>query len=1442
MTLHTPWSRASAEFPRSVGVPLIHEPDRPEPKNHVDQQFRIRPPGALAGRLQAKMNMLKSHRLRRTRHGPRHSKIVTTRRHATFSHRTIPKTAKPKSWTWKSPHRQSPLGDDVDLQRKYVPRNGASDGSLYRPRHDSRQTKAVQPQQAVQAQPGADWTRWDLVRALQGLRSKIPSVVARTLRRLRVRLYHAPAQRMKDLLSGAGAPPSVVAVVDDIVDTCSVCREWSKRTPRPIGTSKLETRFNQGVQMDLLFVDDGMVLHLICMCIRWTEAEFIPDKTPATLISTLSRLWLARYGPMQYLESDRESGLVSEETSVYFQRAGIDFRPRPKGSHANVVERHHQMLREAYHKIRSQLRAEGLELPREAILADAVFSKNALISVHGTTPYKALMGEPPQLLRDMEPGPLPGDEDAAGGLLGYSRGKHRLRGIALQEIVAGTSVDRLHRAETTNSRPSGYDERLAVGDVVEFWRDPPGKDLPGWRGPAEISSLKDLPNGVIHVDWQGRTIHCQQRDVRRAVVAMWSLISWLISPARGDYFWQAGPLQVVQRYAATLRGELLQLGVFRTERGEWALTRDTIRPQLYQLFLAILHVAHCDMQLSGVVGARLSRGVQRLPPAPWAYWQAVIFWQVEAASAPFVYYGPLTSSGVPPVSIPQLTLGIQQNLQEPLERDEWRSFCILQLLAMPNHDVERIRNIHTLSHIPHLGGPTTGLAGTWDDQRTSAATAGGSTAPSSPQARGTVHERDEEDQDESLLREHKSICLPELDPSSVPLPDDSDGTMSDLYVRSLSGFVTQQRWCQVKEDSCEYQLPPPIAHELHYGLSGFSEERPELELSCFSSKFLAGYDFGSRPMCSEYRDREHLLVQVEARRSQLCFKAVIQRDTGALTPLELKTHRVEVEKAKLEELQRWHTLGAFRPMQKSEARNLLDCRWVIRWKLVGDKKQVRARLTVRGFKDLQASRLETYSGTASRFGQRWINIQAAQHKMDLWSADVSQAFLQGLSFEEVARETGEPLRSVQIDVPGCSVALLRQLPGLSNFNPFSMCLDMVKPGFGLIDAPRLWGKKFDRVLTRCDDGLQLRATVHDPRIYVAHEWNPGQGIPRTIMSLSTHIDDLKGASAEKHTDILKRRLEKEFGPLKFCIREFEHCGIQHQQLADKSVVTTQDHYCRQLRPLEYEGLRAADEATELDEEKTTQFWSVLGGLAWLSVTRADASVYVGYLQRRATKPTVADVRFMNRLVRYVKSRSSVLTFKAIQTPWAVWALPDSAYRAQDPDALAIRANVIVIGSTENPGGAVQVLDFVSKKLTRIARATFVSELLALWAGTAEGIYLRGFLQEAVYGIKSAVTLRDDLQSGAFHVQLYTCTDNKGVFDAITKEEVQPPTDRAYYMDVKAYRQLLDEKTVRYMFWIDTRDMISDALTKGGLDRKPLLTMWRSGVWNVQHSHVRWPVR
>ena len=75
-------------------------------------------------------------------------------------------------------------------------------------------------------------------------------------------------------------------------------------------------------------------------------------------------------------------------------------------------------------------------------------------------------------------------------------------------------------------------------------------------------------------------------------------------------------------------------------------------------------------------------------------------------------------------------------------------------------------------------------------------------------------------------------------------------------------------------------------------------------------------------------------------------RSVITKEFDALTPEELKTHAAEVAHAKLDELKELHNLGTYGRMKRSQAKNIVDTRWVIRWKLVGGKRIVKVRITM----------------------------------------------------------------------------------------------------------------------------------------------------------------------------------------------------------------------------------------------------------------------------------------------------------------------------------------------------------------------------------------------------------------------------------------------------------------------------------------------------------------
>ena len=81
------------------------------------------------------------------------------------------------------------------------------------------------------------------------------------------------------------------------------------------------------------------------------------------------------------------------------------------------------------------------------------------------------------------------------------------------------------------------------------------------------------------------------------------------------------------------------------------------------------------------------------------------------------------------------------------------------------------------------------------------------------------------------------------------------------------------------------------------------------------------------------------------------------------------------------------------------------------------KRIIHVRLVVKGFKDLQAAQLTTFAGTTTRWGQRLVNTVAAQKGLPLFTADVSQAFLRGLTFEQEAQMKDDVQRDVHFTVP-----------------------------------------------------------------------------------------------------------------------------------------------------------------------------------------------------------------------------------------------------------------------------------------------------------------------------------------------------------------------------------------------------------------------------------------
>lgn len=95
-------------------------------------------------------------------------------------------------------------------------------------------------------------------------------------------------------------------------------------------------------------------------------------------------------------------GLAGEEAAQWLDRLASQIRTREPGSHAQVVERHREVLRQFVHSVLSQLREDCVKILFEVVIAECIMFKNMLTTVGGTSPYQAAFGRVPPLVSTFE--------------------------------------------------------------------------------------------------------------------------------------------------------------------------------------------------------------------------------------------------------------------------------------------------------------------------------------------------------------------------------------------------------------------------------------------------------------------------------------------------------------------------------------------------------------------------------------------------------------------------------------------------------------------------------------------------------------------------------------------------------------------------------------------------------------------------------------------------------------------------------------------------------------------------------------------------------------------------------------------------------------------------------------------------------------------------------
>eukprot|EP00971_Amphidinium_carterae_P247695 4918426-Amphidinium_carterae.2 len=444
--------------------------------------------------------------------------------------------------------------------------------------------------------------------------------------------------------------------------------------------------------------------------------------------------------------------------------------------------------------------------------------------------------------------------------------------------------------------------------------------------------------------------------------------------------------------------------------------------------------------------------------------------------------------------------------------------------------------------------------------------------------------------------------------------------------------------------------------------------------------------------------------------------------------------------------------------------------------------------------------------------------------------------------------------------------LMEIFGGKAGCSSIAVRLDLLKPVYGLKDAPRAWELRLKQLLS--EGGLKPSMT--DPRLYMlcAHDISEADraklkhqlelGPPsQLVLACTTHVDDIKITGLPALTTSLSKHLETHVGKLTIESTQFIHTGVAHEVHAN-GLYVHQSHYVQQIQPAVLTHLKSQAAESPLTEIDRLVFLSLLGAWSWLVQTRPDLAIHVHALQRRGHAPRKLDLVRANSALRYAKTTQVGLWYPRLKGPVRLVMFSDAAFRTQPEDSsgLAIKGSALVLVPTSvDPRQGFHtpchLLDFMSTRQRRVVRSTFSAELNGLLDATERGYGIQMTLSELLMkkedarartAAPQARTLQALWESGSLFPHLWACVDAKSVFDALEAPDFHIPSDDSLCLHLLALRNDMAVRKLRVLLWIDTRSMLADALTKGKVDKKQIVLAANAGTLQIPADHVRLSAR
>ena len=368
-----------------------------------------------------------------------------------------------------------------------------------------------------------------------------------------------------------------------------------------------------------------------------------------------------------------------------------------------------------------------------------------------------------------------------------------------------------------------------------------------------------------------------------------------------------------------------------------------------------------------------------------------------------------------------------------------------------------------------------------------------------------------------------------------------------------------------------------------------------------------------------------------------------------------------------------------------------------------------------------------------------------------------------------------------------------------------------KPIYGLKDSAMNWYKTIQSDLKR----LGCIQSTLDSTVFMFRVGDELKGL------FLCHVDDFLFSLGDpaftsqiieklKGTYIISRQDENE---------QFTYVGLQLKHHPE-GIAISQPGFISKIEPEQVTCNREENDNI-LEGEMKTAYRRLLGKINWIAhQSRPDLSFNAYSFSLLSKEPTVKDLKQLNKLASKIKvGPQHLMLSKLKEDDLRIICFSDASFANLPPDKTSSGEGFLTFLADST--GKCALLNWKSKKISRVVHSTISAEGLSLVDSLGDAYYIRNIIEEILY---------NDPRKKAISIHVYV--DSNQLFKAI--ESTRMVTEKLLRINIAELKQtiLRHENNIK-LFWIPSKLMLSDSLTKSGAANDRLLKVMETGQLNME---------